>query len=187
MRTPMLTLAVMIAVAFLAQAPSAAARFPGPNSGKMAMDGTHRGGAEMEKRGTRTGGLTRAQIRDLQSALAREGCDPGRIDGRLGPRTRRAIACARKAKGIGGNNANELFRALGLSFTLRDSTGMGGIMRSARPSGMRGDAPPAMKPGDMLGHDSAMVFDSSSARRGGGRMKERRRGSDTLPPGRTPR
>ena len=187
MRTPLLTLAVMIAVAVLAPAPSAAAPFPRLERGTMAMAGTHRGGAHIGKGGAWTDGLTRAQIHDLQSALAREGCDPGRIDSRLGPRTRRAIACARKAKGIGGSNANELFRALGLSFTLRDSTGMGGFMRSARPSGMRGDAPQGMKPGDMLGHDSAMVFDSSSAGKGGVRMKERRRGSDTLPPGRTPR
>lgn len=76
--------------------------------------------------------LTRAQIRELQEALARQGCNPGPIDGRLGPRTHRGIACARQKLNVTGNNANDLLRALGVTFTVRDSTGMGPLNRAPR-------------------------------------------------------
>jgi hypothetical protein len=74
-------------------------------------------------------GLTHDQIHSLQQALADDGCYSGRVDGVMGPKTRSAIACARRKHDLEGNNANELFRALNLDFTIEDSTGMGGIMR----------------------------------------------------------
>jgi peptidoglycan hydrolase-like protein with peptidoglycan-binding domain len=75
-------------------------------------------------------GLTRTQVTMLQQALRDDGCDPGRIDGIVGPRTRRAIACAYQENDLDGRNLNELFRALDLSITVEDSLGVGAAMRS---------------------------------------------------------
>ena len=76
------------------------------------------------------GGLTHEQLHQFQQALKDDGCYTGRVDGVLGPATRRAIACSRKKHDLSGNNVNELFRALNLDVTLDDSTGMGGVMKS---------------------------------------------------------
>jgi len=74
-------------------------------------------------------GLTHDQVHALQQALTDDGCYDGAVDGRIGPKTRAALACSRRKHDLDGNNANELFRALNLDFTIADSTGMGGIMR----------------------------------------------------------
>lgn len=79
--------------------------------------------------GRRSFGLTRDQISQLQTALQQANCNPGPIDGVLGPRTRSAMACARQKNNVTGNNPNDLLRALNLNFTAPDSTGMGGVMR----------------------------------------------------------
>jgi peptidoglycan hydrolase-like protein with peptidoglycan-binding domain len=89
--------------------------------------------------GRRSYGLNRDQIMQLQTALQTANCNPGAIDGVLGPRTRSAMACARRQNNITGNNPNDLFRSLNLGFTTPDSTGMGGVMRSGR-RGARGAA-----------------------------------------------
>lgn len=78
----------------------------------------------------RNAGLTHDQVHELQQALKEDGCYNGRVDGQIGPKTRAAIACSRRKHDLEGNNANELFRALNVNFTIDDSTGMGGIMRS---------------------------------------------------------
>lgn len=62
-------------------------------------------------------GLSRDQVSQLQQALQSAGCDPGAIDGVIGGRTRRAMACVRQQKGLTGNDPNELFRSLDLDFT----------------------------------------------------------------------
>lgn len=41
-------------------------------------------------------GRASAAVERFQTLLRAEGCDPGRIDGIIGPRTSRAIACARR-------------------------------------------------------------------------------------------
>ena len=61
-------------------------------------------------------GLTRSQVRQLQEALNGTGCDAGKVDGIIGPRTRAAIDCARSQKGITGDDNAELYRALNLNF-----------------------------------------------------------------------
>lgn len=94
-----------------------------------------RGGGNAYGRGSL--GLTNDQVMELQQALRDAGCNPGFVDGRLGPRTRRAMACARQQNNLSGNNANELFRALNLTFTASDSMGMGGTMRSGGNRGGR--------------------------------------------------
>ena len=178
-----------VAFALLTLPTPAAVPYPTPDRGRNAVVGSlpdGESGARRARTQRRPGGLTHAQVRDLQAALAREGCDPGGIDGRMGPQTRRAITCARQARGIDGNNANELLRALGLGFTIADSVGMGGLMRVAAPPRRRAAAAHDMGPDRVLGHDSTMVFEAGGARRGrGGRIRER--GRDTVPPGRTPR
>lgn len=60
--------------------------------------------------------LSRAQTRQLQTALNGAGCSVGRVDGRMGRRTREAMACARQKNNITGNDDQALFKALGLSF-----------------------------------------------------------------------
>ena len=87
--------------------------------------------------GHRNYGLTHDQISQLQTALKQDDCNPGAIDGVMGPRTRSAMACARRSNNVNSNNPNDLFRSLNLSFTTSDSTGMGGVMSSGR-RGMRG-------------------------------------------------
>jgi hypothetical protein len=81
-------------------------------------------------RGPASLGLTRTQVTMLQQALRDDGCDPGAIDGLVGPRTRRAIACAYERNDLDGRNLNALFRALDLSITVDDSLGVGAAMRS---------------------------------------------------------
>ena len=85
--------------------------------------------------GHRNFGLTQDQISQLQTALQQANCNPGRIDGILGPRTRSAMACARQKNNVTGNNPNDLLRSLNLTFTAPDSTGMGGVMRRGRGMG----------------------------------------------------
>ena len=89
--------------------------------------------------GHRNYGLSQDQISQLQTALKQDNCNPGAIDGILGPRTRSAMACARRANNVTGNNPNDLFRSLNLGFTTADSTGgrgMRGMNRSAADTSM---------------------------------------------------
>ena len=62
-------------------------------------------------------GLERSEVRQLQRALRDMGCNPGPVDGLLGPLTRRGIECARQRHGIVGDDLNEVLRAMNLSFT----------------------------------------------------------------------
>jgi peptidoglycan hydrolase-like protein with peptidoglycan-binding domain len=70
-------------------------------------------------RGSASGsyGLSHDQTIQLQQALQSAGCDPGSIDGVVGPRTRQAMSCARQRNGLTGNDRNELYRSLNLDFT----------------------------------------------------------------------
>ena len=81
--------------------------------------------------------LTHEQMHQLQQALKDDGCYSGRVDGVIGPATRRAIACSRKKHDVNGNNINELFRAINFDVTVEDSVGMGALMRSGRSSANR--------------------------------------------------
>ena len=74
-------------------------------------------------------GLTSTQVTMLQQALKDDGCDPGPIDGIVGPRTRRAIACGFQGNDLDGRNLNELFRSLDLQITVEDSLGVDAIMQ----------------------------------------------------------
>lgn len=107
-------------------------------------------------RGRGNMGLTSDQVQQLQTALQQADCNPGPVDGILGPRTRRAMSCARQKNNVNSSNTNDLLRSLNLGFTVQDSTGMGGMMRSGRRSGnrMRG-----------MGNDTTtMLNDTSRAR-----------------------
>ena len=67
-------------------------------------------------------GLDREQVRQLQEAIDdRTQCAVGTADGIVGPRTRRAVSCARRELDIQGNDMGELFTALGLDFASGDT------------------------------------------------------------------
>jgi peptidoglycan hydrolase-like protein with peptidoglycan-binding domain len=57
-------------------------------------------GGSMEARGSSAINLSQEQIRDLQTALSRQGFDIGEVDGRLGPRTERALMEFQKRQGL---------------------------------------------------------------------------------------
>lgn len=100
---------------------------------------THRqssGGSVSLSRGNM--GLTGDQVRQLQQALESDGCTPGPIDGVIGARTRRAMACARRKLGVNSSDPNALLRALNLPFTVTGH-GMGPIERSGRSRGTTRD------------------------------------------------
>ena len=74
----------------------------------------------------RSYGLNHDQVRQLQQAIDdRTQCDVGEADGVVGPKTRRALSCARKELGVQGNDMAELFNALGLDFASDDNGGNG--------------------------------------------------------------
>ena len=75
---------------------------------------------EIGRPSTRNHGLTADQTKQLQTSLRQASCDPGPVDGRWGPRTQRAMNCARQKNSISGNNPNDVFRSLNLSFTTSD-------------------------------------------------------------------
>ena len=58
--------------------------------------------------------LSKDQVMQLQTALSGAGCDAGNADGIVGPKTRRAMTCARQKNNVTTNA--ELYRALNLDF-----------------------------------------------------------------------
>lgn len=82
-------------------------------------------------------GLTMDQTKQVQTALRQANCDPGAIDGIWGPRTRKAMNCARQKNNITGNNPNDVFRSLNLGFTTPDS--LGGRAHARGMNRVRGD------------------------------------------------
>lgn len=65
--------------------------------------------------------LNHDQVTQLQTALQQANCNPGSIDGVMGPRTRSAMNCYRKNNNISGTNENDVFRSLNLDFAHPDS------------------------------------------------------------------
>ena len=91
-------------------------------------------------------GLSSDEIRQLQDALQSDGCNPGTVDGVMGPHTRQAMACARHKLGVDSSDPNDLFQALNLNFSSSSTHGMGGVERSGRSSRSMGGM-----------HDSTMM------------------------------
>lgn len=60
--------------------------------------------------------LTADQVKRLQTALNNAGCNAGAADGRMGPGTRRAIACGLKKNRLSSNDYRGLYRSLNLDF-----------------------------------------------------------------------
>ena len=90
---------------------------------------------------SRNYGLTQDQITQLQTALKQADCDPGPVDGVIGPRTRRAMNCARQKNSVTGNNPNDLFRSLNLNFTTSDSLSRNPMSRMRGDTSMRRSMP----------------------------------------------
>ena len=95
--------------------------------------------------------LSRENVMQLQTALSGVGCDAGTADGIVGPRTRRAITCARQKNNVSTND--ELYRSLNLDF------GTGG---TTSPSGAMSSDSSRMQPPPTTG-DSAQPRDSTPA------------------------
>lgn len=72
--------------------------------------------------------LSRENIAQLQTALSEAGCDAGTADGIMGPRTRRALTCARKKNNVSSNE--ELYQSLNLDF----NASTGAVESSGRQS-----------------------------------------------------
>ena len=129
-----------------------------------------RGGEVTRSRASsRSFGLERPQVMQLQEALNGIGCDVGAVDGIVGPRTRAGVACARTQKGISGDDNQALFQALNLDFggtgaadssMVRDSS----MMRDSttRDSSVTPDS--AVKPDSAMKRDTTMKRDSSTTR-----------------------
>ena len=98
-----------------------------PEQGRVRAES--RGAVATGRRGPRNLGLTSTQVTMLQQSLKDDGCDPGAIDGIVGPRTRRAIACGFRENDLDGRNLNELFRSLDLQITVEDSLGVDAVMQ----------------------------------------------------------
>jgi hypothetical protein len=75
-------------------------------------------------------GLSSDQVRQLQQALNDAGCNAGTPDGIAGPKTRAAMRCARKQKGITGNDNAALYQALNLDFATTGASGSAGTTGS---------------------------------------------------------
>ena len=139
-----------LAIALLAAALPAAAG--AQQDSTMRRDSTARGRTERSSSGDvsrprtrRTSannyGLDRDQVMQLQQAINdRTECDAGTADGMMGPRTRRALTCARRELQVGANDMDALFTALGLDFAAGDAQGMGTIQRSGAPGQQRRDS-----------------------------------------------
>lgn len=61
--------------------------------------------------------LSRADIRELQGAMTDAGCTAGRIDGAIGPQTRRAMACVQRKYALPDASVGSLLEALNLRLT----------------------------------------------------------------------
>ena len=79
-------------------------------------------------RGASGATLSRENIAQLQTALSEAGCDAGTADGIMGPRTRRALTCARKKNNVSSNE--ELYQSLNLDF----NASTGAVESSGRQS-----------------------------------------------------
>lgn len=60
--------------------------------------------------------LSADQVRRLQAALNKDGCDVGPPDGVMGAQTREGIACGLRKHGLRSNDLSGLYRALDLDF-----------------------------------------------------------------------
>lgn len=138
-----------------------------------------RGGEVTRSRASsRSFGLERPQVMQLQEALNGIGCDVGAVDGIVGPRTRAGVACARTQKGISGDDNQALFQALNLDFGgtgaagAADTTGAAdssmvrdsSLMRDSttRDSSVTPDS--TVKPDSAMKRDTTMKRDSSTTR-----------------------
>lgn len=105
-------------------------------------------------------GLQRDQVRQLQTSLREMGCNPGPIDGVMGPRTHRAMMCARDQKGLQTSNVNDLLRSMNLGFTAQDSI--------AGSQGMRGNQGRIRPPADSVRGGGERGMPPAAAQRGRG-------------------
>jgi len=111
-----MTMAVLALIALPALAAAQDTTRQQVDSGRTNMQRQAQGTARASgRRGGRGNmGLSHDQVTQLQTALSGAGCDAGTADGILGPKTRRAMACARQKNSVTTNA--ELYRSLNLDF-----------------------------------------------------------------------
>jgi len=86
--------------------------------------------------GSRGTTLSRENIAQLQTALSNAGCDAGTADGIMGPRTRRALACARQKNNVSSDQ--ELYQSLNLDFANGASSGAASVNSGQNAGGNAG-------------------------------------------------
>jgi hypothetical protein len=64
---------------------------------------------------TRLAALSHDQLKELQTALNKNGCNAGPVDGISGPKTRQGVECGLRKNNISGNDLNALYKALNLN------------------------------------------------------------------------
>jgi peptidoglycan hydrolase-like protein with peptidoglycan-binding domain len=121
----LLASAALAAPAFAASnAPNSAPRQPQqqlqaqPQSSQARQNSQAQNGQQASNEALAPGSLTRSQIRQVQTALDKDGFKAGRADGMWGPRTRHALQSFQKSKGMQGSGQldNSTLAALGLNF-----------------------------------------------------------------------
>lgn len=125
-------------------------------------------------------GLSRATVERLQTRLGERGCDPGPVDGLIGPRTRAAMECARQRENIPGNDVRELLRALDVTPAVRP-----GAQRDTTAARRDTSVMPPMRMRDTtrtMQHDTLRMRDTSRMQMRD-TLRERMRDSlrDTMP------
>ena len=73
------------------------------------------GAASSAELNTKLASLSRDEVKQLQTALNREGCNVGTPDGVVGPRTRQGVECALRKHNIPGANVDSLYKVLNLN------------------------------------------------------------------------
>lgn len=122
-------------------------------------------------------GLSQRQVERLQQRLNEMGCEAGPVDGLIGPRTRRAIECARTRENIPGNDIQDVVRELGVDAAPLDSAA---FPRPAMPRDtMRPPARDPMMRDTMMRRDTIMRLDTM-LRRDTMRQREMMQQRDTM-------
>jgi hypothetical protein len=108
--------------------------------------------------------FTPERVAQLQSALNDAGCDAGKPDGVVGPRTRRALACARQKNNVTTNQ--ELYQSL--NFTPSPGAAPSQQGQQGNPPGVVSSPPPSSaSPGAATDTAGAQATQGDSSQVGG--------------------
>lgn len=127
-----------------AQQPNSSAQIPGANPSSATMPATNGAASgdmmQQGQQGTQSTApvrLSRSQVRQVQQQLKTAGLYKGRIDGKMGPETRRAVAQFQKQNGMQGSGRIDQQTMAALS---SGGNGTNGAGSSAMPNTQPGNA-----------------------------------------------